>query len=115
MPPIPKTASLTALERALAREDETRLDHANLEYLRDEFARTALEKCVPLFFSGLPEDRELGWPWLDYDDMARTCWSIADAMLRNRVKPETKTINFTGGRNDGARKVRRRDARPRQR
>jgi hypothetical protein len=88
------------------RESEARIyafGDAHLEYLRDEFARTALEKCVSLFFDS-PEPPESlaramsGWPWQDYDDLAQTCWQIADAMLRNRVKPETLEIKFTGSK-----------------
>ena len=44
--------------------------------LRDYFAARAMQALVT---SGLNTGA-----WEDYDDLARSSWSIADAMLRNR-------------------------------
>lgn len=48
-------------------------DEAPDPTLRDRFAMAALAGAMPAFFGG------------DYDDMAGTCYQVADAMLRGRA------------------------------
>lgn len=45
--------------------------------LRDHFAGQALPSVVAAFMSS-------GGAWDDYDDMAKSVWSIAEAMLKAR-------------------------------
>lgn len=45
--------------------------------LRDRFAMAALTGAMAAFF-------EEGSSWEDFDDMAATCYEVADAMLRAR-------------------------------
>ena len=55
---------------------------------RDEFAKAALVACVREFFSSslkAEERADIGWPWMDYEDMAESCYHIADAMMRARM------------------------------
>lgn len=67
--------SLVAACMAEARAEER--GNADEPTLRDRFAMAALTGAMPAFF-------EEGSSWEDYDDMAGTCYQVADAMLRAR-------------------------------
>ena len=45
--------------------------------LRDYFAAKALQGGMSQFYNA-------GEAWTDYDDFARSCYNVADAMLRER-------------------------------
>ena len=74
--------AMNAIREVRDRLDE-RMDRIEAEQhetqptLRDRFAMAALAGAMPAFF-------EEGSSWEDYDDMAGTCYQVADAMLRAR-------------------------------
>ncbi len=56
--------------------------------LRDTFAQAALTELLPIFMA-TAETREV---WAGYDDLADSCYNVAEAMLRRRDGVEIEIV-----------------------